>query len=362
MARVSVRGLSKTFGEVRAVDAIDLDIADGEFVAILGPSGCGKSTTLFLLSGIEQASSGRVLFNDVDVTATEPMDRGIGLVFQSYALYPHMSVLHNIAFPLEMKRIPKARRLEQAKAAAGIVQVGELLDRRPHQLSGGQQQRVALARALVKEPRLLLLDEPLSNLDASLRHAMRAEIRRLQRKLGLTTVLVTHDQIEATTMADRIVVMNKGRIEQIGTADELYSRPANVFVAGFIGSPAMNLIEVPAIDGAVRLDGAILAKVAPGLRLVILGIRPENVAFGGDVARGPVTLVEPMGREVLYEVATRYGPLRVLDPTHAARFREGDNVGLDIGAANVRVFDVVTGHVLPSAMSATLPDRDLASA
>jgi inositol-phosphate transport system ATP-binding protein len=171
MARVSLRGLTKTFGKVRAVDAVDLDIADGEFVAILGPSGCGKSTTLFLLSGIEQASAGQVLFDGVDVTATEPMERGIGLVFQSYALYPHMSVVENIAFPLEMKGLPRKERLEKARRAAETVQVGELLDRRPHQLSGGQQQRVALARALVKEPRLLLLDEPLSNLDASLRHA-----------------------------------------------------------------------------------------------------------------------------------------------------------------------------------------------
>lgn len=362
MARVSVRGLTKTFGEVRAVDAIDLDIADGEFLAILGPSGCGKSTTLFLLSGIEQASAGRVLFDEADVTATEPMDRGIGLVFQSYALYPHMTVLENIAFPLEMKRIPKARRLEQATAAAGIVQVGELLDRRPHQLSGGQQQRVALARALVKEPRLLLLDEPLSNLDASLRHAMRAEIRRLQRKLGLTTVLVTHDQIEATTMADRIVVMNKGRIEQIGTADELYGTPANVFAAGFIGSPAMNLVDVPVADGAVQLDGAFVARVGPNARRVILGIRPEHLRFGGNLARGRVTLVEPMGREVLYEVATRHGPLRVLDPTHAARFREGDEVGLHMDAADIRLFDAATGHVLPAEISTALPDRDLASA
>ncbi|MGL5114032.1 MAG: ABC transporter ATP-binding protein [Beijerinckiaceae bacterium] len=349
MANIEAHGLTKTFGDVRAVDGIDLTIHDGEFVAILGPSGCGKSTTLFLLSGIERPTAGRIRFGNEDVTDSEAMDRNIGLVFQSYALYPHMTVAQNIAFPLDMKRVPKREQTTRVAAAAALVQIGELLERRPHQLSGGQQQRVALARALVKEPRLLLLDEPLSNLDASLRQTMRTEIRRLQRKLKLTTVLVTHDQVEATTMADRIVVMNQGRIEQIGSAGDLYRRPANIFVAGFIGSPTINIASGLVDAGELRLAGHGLASVESGNRSIILGIRPEHITFAAAGLPGRVAFIEPMGREVLYTVDTEAGALRVLDPTDVVNRREGEAVLLALAVTDLLFFDPDTSNALPLA-------------
>ena len=256
MARIEFRNVVKRFGEVEVIPDMNLVIEDGEFVALLGPSGCGKSTSLFMLAGIYLPSGGELLFDGRVVNEVEARDRNVGIVFQSYALYPHMSVRDNILFPLRFKKAPKDEALGRMKAAAELVQVAELLDRRPSELSGGQQQRVALARALVKEPQLLLLDEPLSNLDATLRLSMRTEIKSLQDKLGVTTVLVTHDQIEATTMADRIICMRAGRIEQIGTPDDLYLRPSSLFVAGFIGSPPINLIAGEAGDGTVSVNAA----------------------------------------------------------------------------------------------------------
>jgi len=346
VAQVTIQQLGKTYGATKAVDGVDLTINDGELLAILGPSGCGKSTTLFMLAGIESPTSGRILFDLEDVTAAEPRERGIGLVFQSYALYPHMTALENIAFPLEMMKLSKAQRLERARQAARTVQIEELIGRLPYQLSGGQQQRVALARALVKEPRLLLLDEPLSNLDASLRQTMRSEIRQLQRKLGLTTVLVTHDQIEATTMADRIVIMNKGRIEQIGSAQDLYRRPANLFVAGFIGSPAMNLITA-GVEGGLVSIGTTTLHIDPSKHgTVILGLRPEHLRFADGGLPGRVMLAEPMGREVLYEVATGLGRLRVLDPVHETRHREGASAMVAIAAEDILAFDPHSGQAL----------------
>jgi inositol-phosphate transport system ATP-binding protein len=242
VARIELRSLRKGWGGVTAVEGIDLTVEDGSFVALLGPSGCGKSTTLFMLAGIYAPTSGEILFDGARVNEVEARDRNVGIVFQAYALYPHMTVAENIGFPLRFQRLGKTEIAQRVAEAAKLVQVDMLLDRRPAQLSGGQQQRVALARALVKRPRLLLLDEPLSNLDASLRLTMRTEIRRLQRQLRITTIFVTHDQIEATTMADKVVVMNRGRIEQEGTADETYRRPSSLFVAGFIGAPPINLV------------------------------------------------------------------------------------------------------------------------
>jgi inositol-phosphate transport system ATP-binding protein len=267
-------------------------------------------------------------------------------VFQSYALYPHMTVLENIMFPLEMMRLPKPTRRDRAIEAAGLVQIGDLIERRPHQLSGGQQQRVALARALVKEPRLLLLDEPLSNLDASLRHVMRSEIRRLQRRLALTTVLVTHDQIEATTMADRIVVMNKGRIEQVGTADDLYRRPANSFVAGFIGSPSINLISSVAHAGRVQFGDVSAMLARPSSTPLLLGFRPEHLRFADTGVAGRIVQVEPMGREVLYEVETGNGILGVLQSADLPRLGEGNSVHLAADAHDMLAFDITSGKVL----------------
>src|SRR5258706_5982557 len=243
MARIELKDVRKSWVGATAVERIDLTINDGAFIAVLGPSGCGKTTTLLMLAGIYSPTGGEIAFDGARVNDVEARDRNVGIVFQSYALYPNMSVLDNIMFPLRFKKVERAEAQVRAREIAALVRIDALLDRRPAQLSGGQQQRVALARALVKRPHLLLLDEPLSNLDAALRLSMRTEIRRIQRDLGVTTILVTHDQIEATTMADRIVVMNGGRIEQEGAAEDLYERPATLFVAGFVGSPPINLFE-----------------------------------------------------------------------------------------------------------------------
>src|SRR6266513_1515559 len=253
MARIELKNLRKEWGSATAVAGLDLAIEDGAFVAVLGPSGCGKSTTLMMLAGIYQPTGGDITFDGARVNDVEARGRNVGIVFQSYALYPNMSVLDNIMFPLRFKVVERTEAERRARESAALVRVDVLLDRRPSQLSGGQQQRVALARALVKRPHLLLLDEPLSNLDAGLRLTMRTEIRRIQRELGVTTILVTHDQIEATTMADRIVVMNAGRIEQEGTAEDLYERPETLFVASFIGSPPINLFDGHAEGGAIKI-------------------------------------------------------------------------------------------------------------
>ena len=343
MARIDLEGVAKCWGDVVAVEPTDLAIADGEFVAILGPSGCGKSTTLFMLAGIYQPSEGAIRFDGARVNEVEARDRNVGIVFQSYALYPHMTALANISFPLRFKRMAKSDAERRARAMAELVQVEELLARRPAELSGGQQQRIALARALVKEPQLLLLDEPLSNLDASLRLTMRGEIRRLQRRLGVTTILVTHDQLEATTMADRVICMSKGRIEQIGTADELYRRPATLFVARFIGSPPINVLEGEAAAGCLRVGEAILGCGAGVAGKVALGIRPEAIGLGSGDLAGRIEDLEPHGRETIYHLSTPLGPLRALEPG-GARLGVGDNVPVSL--ATMLLFDAATGRRL----------------
>ncbi|MEO1307883.1 MAG: ABC transporter ATP-binding protein [Pseudomonadota bacterium] len=334
MAQVTLKELNKTWDQAVAVSGMNLTIEDGEFVAILGPSGCGKSTTLFMLAGIYLPTGGEILFDGTRVNDVEARHRNVGIVFQSYALYPNMSVLQNILFPTRFQKKPDAK--ERAHEMAEMVQITDLLDRRPSQLSGGQQQRVALARALIKRPNLLLLDEPLSNLDATLRLTMRAEIRRITRELGVTTILVTHDQLEATTMADRVVCMNAGRIEQVGRAEDLYLRPDTLFVAGFIGSPPMNLIPLP----------------KPGLdapdKAAKLGLRPEAIrpAEAGLPAR--VTHVEPMGREVLTTAETSLGALRFLEATTQSRWRAMDSLHLTFAHGDAILFDE-TGARLPGA-------------
>ena len=262
MADVQLRGINKSFGHLQVIHDVELNIGDGEFVVFVGPSGCGKTTLLRLIAGLEDVSGGRILIDGQDVTGTAPAKRGLSMVFQSYALYPHMSVRNNIAFGLKMARLPKDEIAERVARAAEILNLTQYLERRPGQLSGGQRQRVAIGRAIVREPKGFLFDEPLSNLDASLRVQMRLEVTRLQRQLKTTAVYVTHDQVEAMTMADQIVVLQGGRIEQVGSPLELYERPANVFVAGFIGSPRMNL-----------LTGA----VAQRHDCSTLGIRPEHI-------------------------------------------------------------------------------------
>src|ERR1700716_2242376 len=317
MAQDSLRKVGKRFDDTEAVCGIDLDIADKEFVVLVGPSGCGKSTTLRMIAGLEEISAGEIAIDGEVVNDLPPKDRDIAMVFQNYALYPHMTVFENMSFGLRLKKFPKAEIKQRVDNAARILDITELLDRKPRQLSGGQRQRVAMGRAIVRNPKVFLFDEPLSNLDAKLRVQMRTEIKRVHQKVRTTTVYVTHDQVEAMTLADRVVVMNKGRIEQIGAPNFLYHSPATRFVAGFIGSPAMNFLPCklePAGEGVnVRVSDAISLPVPPSLapryqavagRELILGLRPEHLTEPrhGDQEAGccfAVTLdvVEPMGME-----------------------------------------------------------------
>jgi lactose/L-arabinose transport system ATP-binding protein len=287
---VALRAIRKSYGGLEVIHGVDLDVAEGEFTVFVGPSGCGKSTLLRMIAGLEEVTSGEIAIKGRDVTDLDPSDRGIAMVFQSYALYPHMSVRDNLAFGLRMANTAAAEIERRVAQASAILKIEPLLDRRPGQLSGGQRQRVAIGRAIVREPDVFLFDEPLSNLDAELRVSMRIEIARLHRQLGNTMIYVTHDQTEAMTLADRIVVLRDGRVEQVGTPRTVYEDPDNVFVAGFIGSPRMNLLRAEAsADGAVSVAGGRLdglppgAGLAPGDRLVF-GIRPEHLEFAGSTA------------------------------------------------------------------------------
>jgi multiple sugar transport system ATP-binding protein len=313
MASIRIEALRKVYpGGVVALPELSLDIEDGEFVVLVGPSGCGKSTALKMIAGLEEVTSGRIVIGDVDVTDAAPKHRDIAMVFQNYALYPHLSVRKNMGFALKMRRTPADEINRRVEAAAKSLGIDHLLDRRPRQLSGGQRQRVALGRAIVREPRAFLMDEPLSNLDAKLRVQMRAEIGALHNRLKVTTVYVTHDQVEAMTMADRIVIMREGVVQQIASSDEMYARPVNIFVAGFIGSPAMNFfrstLEQNGERFAVRLgEVALPVRIASpqGARLagapVIVGLRPEDLGIGANGRTVPFeitpTLVESLGGE-----------------------------------------------------------------
>lgn len=355
--RITIDNLSKKFGDVVGVQDLTLHIEDGEFVAFLGPSGCGKTTTLLTLAGIYKPTDGLILFGDRIVNTVQPKDRNIGMVFQSYALYPHMTVFQNIAYPLKLKKTPKQIQHERVRQVANVMGIGELLDRRPGQLSGGQQQRVALGRALVKEPDVLLFDEPLSNLDARLRLTMRGEIKHLQKDLGITSIYVTHDQVEAMTMADRIAVMSEGHLQAFDTPDELYDRPKTQFVAGFVGNPPMNFVDVQ----VAQAQGAFVAE-ADCLRLslaadrgqpaasyggtVVMGIRPEDIQIraDGEVA-GEIFVVEPLGREDLIDV--RVGPhsFLLLADTES-RHRAGEAVKLHFDMTQAQFFDPRTEQSL----------------
>ncbi len=349
MARIEFDRVTKRWGDVVAVEDMSLAIEDGEFVSILGPSGCGKTTTLFMLAGIYAPSAGEIRFGGAEVNEVEARDRNVGIVFQSYALYPSMTALKNIMFPLKFKRLPRAEAETRARKAARLVQVEELLERMPSELSGGQQQRVALVRALVKQPQLLLLDEPLSNLDATLRLTMRSEIKSLQRKLGVTTILVTHDQLEATTMADRIVCMRRGRIEQVGTHDDLYLRPNSLFVAGFIGAPPINLLAGTARAGKLEIERATLPYAGEAEGPVVLGIRPEALRFEPSGIRGRIAGIEPMGRETLYLVDSELGQLRVLEAGSAVRHRDGEPIAVAFDDGDTLIFDQTSERLVPDA-------------
>lgn len=343
MASVEFRNVHKSFGSVQVIEDLNLIINDGEFVALLGPSGCGKSTSLFMLAGIYLPTDGDILFDGHRVNEVEARDRNVGIVFQSYALYPHLSVRDNIRFPLRFKNVASDEVEKRVNDASELVRISELLDRRPSQLSGGQQQRVALARALVKNPTLLLLDEPLSNLDATLRLSMRTEIKILQERLGVTTILVTHDQLEATTMADRIICMREGRIEQIGSADDLYLRPSSLFVASFIGSPPINLLGGHVDGNTVRVGDSMFDISGAGAGAVTVGLRPEHLTFGDAGLSGRIVQIEPMGREILYVVDTVIGTVRVLEAGSVATHTVGKPMALTFSEANTLVFERDTG-------------------
>jgi multiple sugar transport system ATP-binding protein len=309
MARIELQGLVKVYGNTRAVHGIDLAIEDGEFVVFVGPSGCGKSTTLRMIAGLEDISEGRLLIGGQVVNQHEPKQRNIAMVFQNYAIYPHLTVGQNIGFGLYTSKLPKAEKDARIADTARILGLEKLLDRRPAALSGGQRQRVAIGRAMVRDPAAFLFDEPLSNLDAQLRSQMRMEIKSLHRRLGTTIVYVTHDQIEAMTMADRIVVMRDGHILQVGTPTDLYENPADVFTARFIGSPSMNLMPATISAGKLSLDGATVGGVALPAHdgKVLVGVRPHDFVVGqsgdGIGATGTVEAVEPLGSETLVHVA-----------------------------------------------------------
>ena len=357
-AAVSIRDVDIAYGATKIVADLDLDIAAGEFIVLLGPSGCGKSTLLNAIAGLTEISDGEIWISGRNATWAEPKDRGIGMVFQSYALYPRMSVAENLSFGLRVAGLPKAEIAERVSRAAEVLQLGPLLNRRPSDLSGGQRQRVAIGRALVRDVEVFLFDEPLSNLDAKLRAELRVEIKRLHQRLGNTMIYVTHDQIEAMTLADRIAVMRDGVIQQLGTPAEIYHQPANLFVAGFIGSPPMNMIEGtlsgsvtdPLLivgDAKLPLDGLNLGAVVPQGQRVTLGIRPEQISLrpADDTAITPsgiVSVVEPMGADTVVWVAWEGLNLGVrLVNDFAGRADDQVALGFDLGRASL--FDVTTG-------------------
>jgi len=348
MATVTFRNVEKTYGgKVKVIHGLSFDIGEGEFVVLVGPSGCGKSTLLRMLAGLEEISSGEILIDGKVVNDLESKDRDIAMVFQSYALYPHMTVRENMGFSLRLRRAAAAQIGQRVDEAARILNLGALLDRYPRELSGGQRQRVAMGRAIVRDPKVFLFDEPLSNLDAKLRVAMRAEIKALHQRLKTTTVYVTHDQIEAMTMADRIVVMHDGIVEQIGTPLALFDRPSNLFVAQFIGSPAMNVFAGTLRAGAVEALGQHWPTVvagAPGLA-VQYGIRPGDLALGSDGIPGRVVVVEPTGAET--ELLVDVGGQQLTVVIHGrTAVNPDDTVHLAVDATKAHVFDGASGRRL----------------
>ena len=349
MAQVAVENLHKSFGPVDVIHGVDIDISDGEFVVLVGPSGCGKSTLLRMIAGLESVTAGVVRIGERVVNGLPPAERDIAMVFQSYALYPHKTVAANMGFALKLRKIDPAAVSKRVREAAEILGLTAYLDRYPRQLSGGQRQRVAMGRAIVRDPQVFLFDEPLSNLDAKLRIQMRTEIKELHQRLKTTTIFVTHDQVEAMTMADKIVVMDDGKIEQIGSPLELYDRPRNVFVARFIGSPAMNLVQGTVRRGeglgvevnGYRLPVGIESEAGDG-QTVTYGIRPEHLDLADDGFPAQVSVVEPTGSETL--VFLRFGEtdiVAVFRDWH--EFKPGQTVHLRPRADRAHLFDCATG-------------------
>jgi multiple sugar transport system ATP-binding protein len=353
MASVSFQNIEKSFGTTKVIHGISFDINDGEFMVLVGPSGCGKSTLLRMLAGLEEITAGTIAIEGRPVNDVDSKDRDIAMVFQSYALYPHMTVRDNMGFSLRLRKANRSEIEQRVARAAQILNLDPYLDRYPRELSGGQRQRVAMGRAIVRDPKVFLFDEPLSNLDAKLRVQMRAEIKALHQRLKTTTVYVTHDQIEAMTMADRIVVMHDGVIEQIGTPLELYDRPSNLFVAQFIGSPAMNIVQ-----GTLRrTNGSAHVETADGIRwplggahgsdgqAVTYGVRPDHLELSGTgtaAVPGEVVVVEPTGSET--ELVVKIGSAQMIVETHGRpSLQPGDKVSFAVNPANVHLFDQASG-------------------
>ena len=357
MASIGIDAVRKAYGGVQVIHGVSIDIADGEFVTLVGPSGCGKSTLLRMIAGLESISGGEIGIDGRVVNDLPPKERDIAMVFQSYALYPHMTVAENMGFSLRLRKAPKSEFEEKVRRAAAILGLENLLDRYPRQLSGGQRQRVAMGRAIVRNPSVFLFDEPLSNLDAKLRVQMRAEIKSLHQRLGTTTVYVTHDQIEAMTMADRIVVMHDGIVEQVGPPLELYDHPANMFVAGFLGSPAMNFLAATTGPGGstAELGHGLSVDVPPGAQpgaRLVLGIRPEHVGVGAQGIPATVRIIEPTGSET-HMVLDVVGQdvVAVIKGRFAAE--PGGTVKLRIDSSRLHVFDPASGRrlVAPTAQA-----------
>ena len=351
MAHVELQGVTKTFGNTEVIRDVELEINKGEFVVFVGPSGCGKSTLLRLISGLEKLTSGKIIIAEKEVMDLPPSERGIAMVFQSYALYPHMSVFQNMAFSLDLQKMPKIEIKQRVEDAAKILQMEHLLDRRPAALSGGQRQRVAIGRAIVRNPEVFLFDEPLSNLDAALRHDTRVEIAKLHRQLGATTVYVTHDQVEAMTLADKIVVLKDGEVMQVGAPMELFNYPANKFVAGFLGSPKMNFFESkltsvnsPKTSGKVEFDGhtsnyiRLVSQDKSAGKLVHLGIRPQDLKINDNGAIvGKVTLVERLGTETVMELLSKSEvPFRFASP---------ETLDIEMGSQVSFTYDRLKAHI-----------------
>ncbi|WP_442578092.1 ABC transporter ATP-binding protein [Mesorhizobium sp. ASY16-5R] len=349
MAQVAIGNVSKAFGAVKVLHEVSVDIADGSFVVLVGPSGCGKSTLLRMVAGLESVSGGSIAIGDREVTNLPPAKRDIAMVFQNYALYPHKTVAQNMAFALKLRKTSPAVIAERVNKAAEILDLTPYLQRYPRQLSGGQRQRVAMGRAIVRDPQVFLFDEPLSNLDAKLRVQMRTEIKELHQRLKTTTIYVTHDQVEAMTMADTIVVMQAGRIEQMGSPLELFDRPANVFVAGFIGSPSMNILKGRMSGGAVEVEGIKLpvpasVQVSEG-RDVLYGVRPEHLELAADGFPAAIKVVEPTGSETMVFLRFGAGELVALF-RERHNFKPGDTLTLRPRAEAVHLFDPATGKRL----------------
>ena len=344
MHRLELRNVSKYFGKVIAVNNVSFFVDEGQFLTLLGPSGCGKTTTLRLIAGLERADAGEILINGEIVNARSPSERDIAMVFQSYALYPHMTVYKNIAIPLEIRRMPKDKIKQRVMAIAQMLGISDLLDRKPRELSGGQRQRTAIGRAIVREPNLFLLDEPLANLDAILRHRMRGELKTLFHHIHGTTVYVTHDQEEALAMSDSIIIINQGVIQQIGTPQGTYKHPANKFVANFVGTPQINIFKIKDFQALSSILSPQKISALEDLSLkgnVEVGIRPENVVLGEGPLSGTVTLIEPLGANLLVSISANIGPDEILIKSfipNVVKVLEGDNVNFTLKESQLLFF------------------------